>query len=56
MGLGIVFGLVVLVGGLVFAFGLMKDTPVLIAIGLLILAASSIFGVQPDFPIKRRTD
>jgi hypothetical protein len=56
LGFGILFGLVVLLGGLVFAFGLMGDKPLLIGAGLLILALSAIFGMQPDWPIKRRSD
>lgn len=53
---GILFGLVVLLGGLLFAFGLMSDQSILIACGLLVLAFSAIFGVQPDWPIKRRSE
>lgn len=53
---GILFGLVVLLGGLLFAFGLMTDQTILIACGLLVLAFSAIFGVQPDWPIRRRPD
>ena len=56
LGMGILFGLVVLVGGLLFAFGLMRDQRMLIGVGLLVLALSAIFGVQPDWPIKRRPD
>ena len=55
VGFGILFGLVILLGGLTFAFGLMGDRPPLIAAGLLILALCAIFGVQPDWPFKRRT-
>jgi hypothetical protein len=54
VGLGILFGLVVLLSGVVFAFGLMGDKPLLIALGLVMLALCSIFGLQPDWPIKRR--
>jgi hypothetical protein len=53
---GILFGLVVLLGGLLFAFGLIGDQKILIGIGLLILALSAIFGVQPDWPIRRRSE
>jgi hypothetical protein len=56
MGIGIMFGLVVLLGGLLFAFGLMGDQKFLIGLGLLVLALSAIFGVQPDWPIRRRPD
>jgi hypothetical protein len=56
MGFGIMIGLVVLVGGLLFAFGLIGEQKVLIGAGLLVLALSAIFGVQPDWPVKRRTD
>ena len=56
MGFGFVLGLVVLVGGLLFAFGLMGDQKVLIGAGLLVLALSAIFGLQPDWPVKRRSD
>ena len=52
-GFGILIGLFVLAGGLVFAFGLMGDQKILIGAGLLILALSAIFGVQPDWPVKR---
>ncbi len=53
---GILVGLVVLVGGLLFAFGLIGDQKILIGVGLLVLALSAIFGVQPDWPIKRRPE
>src|SRR5205085_9742469 len=56
MAFGIVFGLVVLVGGLAFAFGLMGDQKIVIAVGLLILSLCAIFGVQPDWPVKRRSE
>jgi hypothetical protein len=53
---GILFGLVVLVGGLLFAFGLIGDQKLLIGLGLLVLALCAIFGVQPDWPVKRRIE
>ena len=53
-GLAIAYGLVVLVAGLIFAFGLMGDQKIFIGVGLLLLALCAIFGVQPDFPIRRR--
>jgi hypothetical protein len=56
MGYGIVIGLVVLVGGLLFAFGLIGDQKVLIGVGLLVLSLSAIFGLQPDWPVKRRSE
>jgi C4-dicarboxylate transporter len=56
IGFGILIGLVVLVGGLLFAFGLMGDQKILIAAGLLLLALCAIFGVQPDWPVKRRPE
>jgi hypothetical protein len=56
LGFGILFGLVVLVGGLLFAFGLIGDQKVLIGAGLLVLGLSAIFGVQPDWPIRRRPE
>ncbi len=56
VGLAIAYGLVVLVGGLIFAFGLMGDQKILIGVGLLMLALCAIFGVQPDFPMRRRGD
>jgi hypothetical protein len=52
----VLFGLVVLVGGLLFAFGLIGDQKILMATGLLVLALSAIFGVQPDWPIRRRPE
>jgi hypothetical protein len=55
LGLGIVYGVVVLLAGLLFAFGLMGDqNRILIGVGLLLLALCAIFGTQPDWPIKRR--
>jgi hypothetical protein len=56
MGYGIVLGLVVVGGALLFAFGLMGDQAILIGAGLLVLALSAIFGLQPDWPVKRRSD
>jgi hypothetical protein len=56
MGFGTVLGLVVLVGGLLFAFGLIGDQKVLIGAGLLVLALCAIFGLQPDWPVKRRSE
>jgi hypothetical protein len=56
MGYGIMIGLVVLVGGLVFAFGLIGDQKVLIGAGLLVLALCAIFGLQPDWPVRRRSE
>ena len=53
-GLAIAYGLVVLVAGLIFSFGLMGDQKIFIGVGLLLLALCAIFGVQPDFPIRRR--
>ena len=54
MGYGILLGLVLFVGGLLFTFGLIGDQKVLIGAGLLVLALCAIFGVQPDWPVKRR--
>jgi hypothetical protein len=56
IGYGILVGLIVLLGGLLFAFGLMGDQKVLIGIGLLMLTLCAIFGVQPDWPTKRRPE
>lgn len=53
---GVIVGLIVLLGGLVFAFGLMGDQKLLMGLGLLLLALCAIFGVQPDWPIKRRPE
>lgn len=55
-GLAIAYGLVVFIGGVLFAFGLMGDQKLLIGAGLLVLALCAIFGVQPDFPVRRRGD
>ena len=56
VGFGVTFGIVVLVGGVVFALGLIGDQKVLIGAGLLVLALSAIFGVQPDWPTRRRPE
>jgi len=56
LGFGVLFGLVLLVGGLLFAFGLIGDQKLLIGGGLLVLALSAIFGLQPDWPTKRRPE
>lgn len=56
VGFGILAGLVVLLGGLLFAFGLMGDQKILIGAGLLLLALCAIFGLQPDWPVKRRME
>jgi hypothetical protein len=53
---GILFGLVVLAGGLLFAFGLIGDQKILIGAGLLLIALCAIYGMQFDFPFKRRTE
>ena len=55
VGLGIVYGLVVLIAALLFAFGLMgEQNRILIGVGLVLLALCAIFGTQPDWPVKRR--
>jgi hypothetical protein len=55
LGLGIVYGLVVLLAGLCFAFGLMgEQNRILIGVGLVLLALCAILGTQPDWPVKRR--
>ena len=55
VGLGLLFGLVVLMAGLLFAIGMMgEQNRFLIGIGLLLLAVCAIFGTQPDWPVKRR--
>jgi hypothetical protein len=54
VGFGVMFGVVLLVGGFLFAFGLIGDQKILIGAGLLVLALSAIFGVQPDWPTWRR--
>ena len=56
MGLAFAFGLVVLIAGLLFAMGLIGDNKVLMGSGLLLLALCAIFGVQPDWPVRRRPD
>lgn len=54
VGLAIAFGLVVFLAGLIFALGLIGDNKLLIGAGLLLLALCSIYGLQPDFPVRRR--
>ena len=55
LALALVYGAVVLVGGLLFAFGLMgEQNRLFIGVGLLVLALGAIFGTQPDWPVKRR--
>ena len=53
---GILVGLVVFLGGLLFALGLIGDQKILIGLGLLLLALCAIFGMQPDWPIRRRVE
>ena len=53
---GVLYGLVILAGGLLFAFGLIGDQKLLIGLGLLVLALCAIFGVQPDWPVRRRLE
>lgn len=53
---GVLFGLVVLLGGVLFALGLIGDQKILIGLGLLLLALCAIFGMQPDWPIRRRME
>ena len=55
VGLGILFGLVVLVAGSLIAFGLIGGNGFVIGLGFLLLALCAIFGVQPGF-LGRRTD
>ena len=55
-GFGILFAIVVLISGLLFAFGLIGDQKILIGAGLVLLGLTAIFGVQPDWPIKRRPE
>ena len=55
VGLGIVYGLVVLLAALLFAFGLTgEQNRILIGVGLVLLALCAILGTQPDWPVKRR--
>jgi len=54
--LGIFVGLLVLVAGLCFAFGLIGDQKPLIGVGLLLLALSGIYGANPHWPARRRPD
>jgi hypothetical protein len=58
VGMAIAYALVVLTGGVLFMIGLMGDgqNKVLIAAGLLVLALCAIYGLQPDFPRRRRPD
>jgi hypothetical protein len=56
MGNALLFGLVVLIGGVTFSFGLFgHGNSILIGIGLAIFAVCAIFGVQPNFmgPAKK---
>jgi hypothetical protein len=50
VGLGIAFGAVVVLAGLLIMVGLMRDHPVLLGLGFLLMALCAIYGVQPGFP------
>ena len=52
--LGIAFGAVVLIAGLLIMAGLILEHPVLLGVGFVLLALCAIFGVQPGF-LSRRT-
>ncbi len=56
VGFGVTYGIVLLAGGLIFTFGLIGDQKLLIGVGLLVLALSAIFGLQPDWPTRRRPE
>jgi hypothetical protein len=55
VGFAIVFGLVILLSGLLFAFGLIGDHKILMGVGFLLLGLCAIYGLQPDWPFKRRS-
>jgi hypothetical protein len=51
--LGIAFGAVVLVAGLLIMVGLTREHPVLLGLGFVLMALCAIYGVQPGFPGRR---
>ena len=53
VGLGIAFGAVVLIAGLLIMAGLILEYPVLLGLGFVLLALCAIFGVQPGFLGRR---
>ena len=55
MGSGLTFAIVVLVAGLLIAFGLILENPVVIGLGFLLIGLCAIFGTQPDWPSPRAT-
>lgn len=46
---GLLFGVVVLIAGVLIMVGLVQDSAVLLAPGFLLLALCAIYGVQPSF-------
>jgi hypothetical protein len=55
MGTSILLGLAMTVAAVLFAFGLIGDQKVLIAVGLLLIALIAIYGTQPNWP-RRKVD
>lgn len=57
VGLGILFGFVLVVAGLLISAGLLgHGNPVLLALGFLLMAACAIWGMQPGFLAPRSDD
>lgn len=56
LGLGILFGLVVLGAGGLVALGLIAQNRLVLAAGFLLMAACAIFGTQPGWPFRSRDD
>lgn len=56
VGLGVAFGLVVLLAGILITVGLTAENGVVLTIGFVLLAACAIAGVNPGFLTGSRKD